>query len=798
MTMTMLTILQLLQIFVAYTCITVCVPALILHRHVKNESLSIRCMIYFMTGNFYIMNLIFLLQLLHISNRITVILFTVVPAAILFVICNKIPVVAILRIWYTHIRRLSEKKLGRKTFVLNLREWMRSKLQIAGRWAFDLFVRHFIQCVLFAGLIALILWMYGSNALINFGYEASDIPVHNYWINAMDDNQIFVAGVYPFGFHCVIYYLHSFFNIDVYVLLRLFCVIQTLYIHLMLLCFIKAVTKSAFLPYLGVGMYVAVNIFRPGCTSRYISSLPQEFGMIFILPSIWFAISFFLQRKKEIDACKIDKDTKEKTLHLLSTRYLALYAICFGMTLAVHFYDTMIAGLFCVALAIGFCFRFFRKGYFGRVLLAMFAGIFIAVIPMAAAYAMGTPLQGSLNWGMNVITGADEEDTESVTDTEISTEMNEEINTGTETLIDTTPHPDTESSTTTPVQTDFFDEAKNKIMAITAKIQSVGSTLYQGARGAAFDGLFENHNEAGEIDEFYNYFTLVVGSMLLMTGLGVLFFFLRRTDYAAILISVVCFFGFMFLLLESGKVGLPELMDNNRSSIFMAYSLPILFTLLADAVLYLVLDWVKGHWAIDLASLLVCVITGSYLVMCGPIREPLQQAALETNGAIITLANIFRDNKDHTWTIVSANDELRMSEARGYHYETITFLRQQEGAGANARLTFPTRYVYIYVEKIPGDYFAPYEGSGQSVSRAGAAKALPLGNGLEVYEGENRWIVMSRMYYWAQQFTRLYPNDVIVYYEDDEFICYRIEQNEYSLYNFAIDYEYNMMIADQQ
>ena len=50
---------------------------------------------------------------------------------------------------------------------------------------------------------------------------------------------------------------------------------------------------------------------------------------------------------------------------------------------------------------------------------------------------------------------------------------------------------------------------------------------------------------------------------------------------------------------------------------------------------------------------------------------------------------------------------------------------------------------------------------------------------------------MSRMYYWAQEFQRLYPNEMEVYLETDQFVCYRIEQNPYRLYNFAIDYGYN-------
>ena len=38
----------------------------------------------------------------------------------------------------------------------------------------------------------------------------------------------------------------------------------------------------------------------------------------------------------------------------------------------------------------------------------------------------------------------------------------------------------------------------------------------------------------------------------------------------------------------------------------------------------------------------------------------------------------------------------------------------------------------------------------------------------------------------------LYPNEMTVYYESDKFICYRVEQNTYRLFNFAIDYGYNI------
>lgn len=66
-----------------------------------------------------------------------------------------------------------------------------------------------------------------------------------------------------------------------------------------------------------------------------------------------------------------------------------------------------------------------------------------------------------------------------------------------------------------------------------------------------------------------------------------------------------------------------------------------------------------------------------------------------------------------------------------------------------------------------------------------------------MYQGENRWILMSRMYYWAQAFEKLYPDAMSVYYESDQFICYKLDQNMYHLYNLAIDYGYNQIVDEQ-
>ena len=86
--------------------------------------------------------------------------------------------------------------------------------------------------------------------------------------------------------------------------------------------------------------------------------------------------------------------------------------------------------------------------------------------------------------------------------------------------------------------------------------------------------------------------------------------------------------GILTLLLCASGLGLPMLMDPARCSIYYVYLLILTLTVLMDGILYL-----------------------------------------------IFMRRLFTIK---TWTIVSANDETQMGLDHGWHYETITFLRNME------------------------------------------------------------------------------------------------------------------------
>ena len=82
MSMELLTFLQLIYIIAIYLGVVVLIPAAVFHGKFEDHPFYVRYTAYTCIGNFYLMNLVFLLQLLHISSRATLILGVVLPALI--------------------------------------------------------------------------------------------------------------------------------------------------------------------------------------------------------------------------------------------------------------------------------------------------------------------------------------------------------------------------------------------------------------------------------------------------------------------------------------------------------------------------------------------------------------------------------------------------------------------------------------------------------------------------------------------------------------------------------------------
>lgn len=811
MSMTTLKTLQFIGMFVAYSGLTVWLPSVMFRNLLQNRRLSEKFMMSYTFGNFYIINLVFLVQLLHISNRFTLILVTGLPAVTVWAKLQKIPVREIVLSFGRNSKKIIQGKLGIHTVISRVIFQIGKKLKGWAAIFWKNVVNQPMQWVSFMGVMAAIFWVYGRQIASTYGYCASDIPVHMSWINQMSRGNLFSSGVYPFGFHCVVYYLHEVFGFDVYVLMCEFFLVQVIYAHLVMLAFFKMFCKSSFFPYIGVLVYILAGFWADGTYNRYYSSLPQEFGMIFVIPSNYFLIRFF-QIKKD--------DLKKKETYY----QLVCFAMAFGLTLIIHFYGTMIAGICCVGIAMGYFFRFFRKEYFCRIMVTGIISIVLAVLPMVIAFATGTPLQGSLMWGMSIINSNDSSDeTGEVEDTDNASEsvpsqtqdnvQDEDFSTvrtsgdaqGTErensqvsiqgrTEVRVAKQSVSNLDSSSLVQTQ--QKVQGARFSLSEKAQRVltkGKGLMRTMAYYLAQYVIADGTEMIDIKIGY----LMIGGITLLLFLGVLFYIFRRLNYGGLLVSASLCMAMLTILLSSESLAIPTLMDASRCSVYYAYLVMMIPVFLNDGWIYLVLAARKFTVMRNLASLIISIEILVTLIQCGWVKGGQINSGFVTNGAILCLDNIIYEDEDWTWTIVSANDETQMALDHGWHYELINFLRGMEYLREDTEITIPAQKVYIFIEKIPVSYLESYKELGQSISKKGAMQSLPGGTGIEMYKGEGRWIVMSRMYYWAQAFAEKYPNEMEVYYETDNFVCYKIEQNVYHLYNFAIDYGYNTVMTEE-
>ena len=781
MSMTTLMILQFIKIFAAYTGITVFLPAVMFRRILKGRRLSEQFLMCYTFGNFYIINIVFALQLMHISNVFTLCLTTALLSVLIGCRVNRISPKALIKKNGEVFRKLLQGTMGVKEAIFRIGR----KLTVSGRKTGGIFYREVVcdvlQWILTGAVLFALFWVYGRQLVLTYGYRASDIPVHLNWINQMSRGNLFVSGVYPFGFHCMIYYLHTVFRIDTYMILCLFYLVQVFFIHMVFLAMLKMLCRSKYLPYAGTLIYILGSFWARQTYSRFYSSLPQEFGMIFVIPSVYFLIRFFQIEKERLK-------TKETKI------ILGNFALAFSLTLAIHFYGTMIAGLCCIGIAIGFCTHFLNREYFRRIMLTGIISVFLAVLPMAIAFAGGTPMQGSLGWGLSVISGGKKTDTADQVKTEnlsvqnrsleeIAAQLqenraNQDGGTGEEVVQNTTEAPK-------PSMTEKMKSVLEKITQIPEKIKNTWKMMAQ----RIWDFVINTPTK-------WPSYAILAGIACLIV-LGLVFCVIRNAGYGKMLLSAGLCMGILTLLLCAGNLGLPVLMDPARCSIYYTYLLAAALTVLADGIISLL--FMQG-------VLKICLDPISFMITVGLVVGCISQgwmkvsdfsAGYVSNGALTCLANIIKENEDKTWTIVSANDETQMGLDHGWHYETITFLRKQENLKKDTEIIIPTKNVYFFIEKIPLDYSVTYAGSGQSISKKGASQSLPNSGGISMYQGEGRWILMSRMYYWAQAFMAKYPNDMKVYYESEDFICYVMPQNMYHQYNFAIDYGYNQVQAQE-
>ena len=184
MSMHVLTVFQISYITILYLLVIIGVPAIAFGRFFKKYPFAVRFMAYLAIGNFYVINVVFALQILHICNRYTLALGFIIPMLVATARLNW-------KYWFreslmsageaTHNVMVST--MGVRLLITRVFGLLGKALATLFRCAAKSIRENWVDWIGSITVAALVLWQYGTNALTQFGYMASDSPVHNYWIN---------------------------------------------------------------------------------------------------------------------------------------------------------------------------------------------------------------------------------------------------------------------------------------------------------------------------------------------------------------------------------------------------------------------------------------------------------------------------------------------------------------------------------------------------------------------------------------------------------------------------------------
>lgn len=577
-----------------------------------------------------------------------------------------------------------------------------------------------------------------NGSILHYSFGSNDQYTHFRWTEAMLGGQIFSAGVYPQGMHCFLYALHVLFGVKLHS-----CVVFLAGIHnstsflLAAYCLLKELLRSRHTPLFVLTCWLTFDSFGEKViesTARMSWTLPQEFGLylVFLCPLV--LLRYFRRREKP-----------ERWYRDINLLFLLL-----GVAGAVssHFYVLILAFFPCLAVALVHLKELLPVRRMAHPASAVLYGLELGALPMLIACATGTSLEGSLQWGLDVV---------------------RRTNGG-----------------AAP------SSAQGLFAGLLARLAAPFKGFYQG--GYVF--LF------GDLAVWLLLLSLLIPALLVLRWcarrrgklLELKLFDGAERGYAVL--SLCCLF--FVLLFAAPSIGLPQLVAIAR---LPAITQMLAFGLAAVPVDILFLQAGRLRKKELPRSLMAIGCLALYLLAYQTNFHPSTYWYLQRYNAAVTVTDRIMDHyPEGSYHIVSMSNE-NYHAGSGHHEELLTFLQKTEGR----EYSLATEYIFLYVEKRPlqlgqmhflaaprwlaRSSTADFSGN-PNRSRCPDIKHAEISEELaarEVSFSPNTWsnyndlttraIICSKAYQWYQSFAAAYPAETSVYYEDDDFVCYVIHQD---------------------
>ncbi len=640
------------------------------------------------------------------------------------------------------------------------------------KWIKSLFLKfwNMIRLHLMEYAVLLVVVIYGMiyfsyGRFQDFNYGFGDMYVHHEWIDGLLKGSIFSGGMYPAAMHCFIYCLHVLFGLKVYNCMLFLAGIHVAITLISAYCFFREVFEWKYTPVFVLIAFLTLDLMyidEVYGMSRLQWTIPQEFGMY----TQFLCALYLLRYLKSFHRITF----KNRLKKYIWNENLFLFMMSLAASIAIHFYCTIMAFLLCISFAVCFLRKILKKERFLPLAAAVLCGVLIAATPMVAALASGIHFQGSIGWAVSVISDGDQEKEDKAD------------------------------------KDNKKDISKDDDITFGEKLKDKLSVLYRNGYVTLY-----KEERAHWIVGFTGFAAVLWILYHVIRGGGYQFITKRRLEkiyfsgYIPIIVASVLF----MIVFVSHELGLPQLISATRICateqmlLLAVIAMPIdmIFTFVSQFCIDCILQVLSLFTAAGLYSFIV--ISGNYhgYLFCELSRY---------NAAVNVTDSIINKFPKYSYTIVSTTDELYHVINDGRHEELLTFIQEVD----TEDYKLPTEYVLLYVEKKPIKYGQNHYFCGPAWLAeekyvdldSFSASQCPKINASEISEEaalkdiilydlasdsykniESRTILESKLYLWCQNFSKLHPFEVHVYYEDENFVCYYFKQNPNALYDLAIE-----------
>lgn len=600
------------------------------------------------------------------------------------------------------------------------------------------------------------IWFLTHNVLIYHSYQFSDIPVHQSWIYNLEQGKLFSDGIYPFGMHGMIYYIRMLFNYDLREILLYAGAYQTVILLLVIYFLAKEIFKGKYSPI--AALIITSLMLNQG---RYGASLPQEVGMYAVVSMAFFLIRYLHEDRGKL---KIQGDSYIRGLFRINVyinrKYfnndLILFMLSVALIVNYHYYTAIAAIFLVIAILIAYLPKIIKKQYLIPILYAGLFGGLIAILPTGVALIKGIPFQESMAWATTVMSGEEWHGSEA----DYEDSLNEAL--GNKTKEETGEEIGEESGK--KIKIDYSSMTMREIL------QYYYNSIYDFGRMSMFG------DRATAIMFISMFISLIIGIILLpFPKVRIISY-----DYFSIIIYILILSTFG----AATSFGIPEIIAAARASTFAEPFIGIIYLMPIDIIFRLLGLWKNKYYTklLNLVSFATCIGLGVLVVNFGFYHDFFDVNLPYYNESEYVLRHIKKSYDKFDFTVVATTDEYYEVINHGRHTEISKFINMIDEN--EEEFVFPTKYVFFFIEKtVINDYnYGQVEVNQQYANM----DFIFLQDAQDYYF--QRAIIESKAYYWAKEFERLYPRNFKIFFEDDIYIVYRLEQNTYSPFRLQIDY----------